>query len=326
METSKNTISSADDKIYTLDQFLTNHKEKSTGKSFELESDRILELKADNGVWIKSGSMISYKGDVQFVRESVMEFGIKKLLKGFISTEGSKLTKASGNGSVYVADNGKKITLLKLKNETIIVNGNDVLAFEKGVKWDIEMMKGLGAMVSGGLFNMKLSGSGHIAISCHNDPLVLEVGGKNKITTDPHATVAWSGGVKPAFKAQTQFKTFFGRGSGDTVQMSFTGKGFVIVQPYEELSFNAEPMKPKKAPAIAGVFVFLMMAGSVLNGFGSATRKPASISQSGGQIMNAKLEIKRLDTIIKGKGTKATEAERNKLRSLKRSLRALQEK
>jgi len=326
VQTSKSdqVIHTNDENVYSLSDFLDKHKEKKSSKKFELESDRILELRAEDGVWIKSGSMISYKGDVEFVREKILQFGIKKLLKEFISTEGSRLTKASGSGSVFVADSGKKITLLKLKNETIIVNGNDILAFEKGIKWDIEMMKGLGAIVSSGLFNMKLSGSGYVAISTHYDPLVLEVGGKHKITTDPHATVAWSGGVSPSFKSQFQKKTFLGRGSGDTIQMSFSGKGFVVVQPYEEKGVGTKPATTNAPPAVAVVVIFFMITFYSVFNFKAQVRNPANVDSTRGEIMSTQLEIKQLDTLIKEKGTQVTDAERNKLRSLKKRLRELE--
>ena len=34
------------------------------------------------------------------------------------------------------------------------------------------------------------------------------------------------------------FKTFLGRGSGESIQMEFKGEGFVVVQPYEEVSMQ----------------------------------------------------------------------------------------
>lgn len=32
--------------------------------------------------------------------------------------------------------------------------------------------------------------------------------------------------------------TFFGRGSGESVQLKFAGDGWVVVQPYEEIPFQ----------------------------------------------------------------------------------------
>jgi uncharacterized protein (AIM24 family) len=47
--------------------------------------------------------------------------------------------------------------------------------------------------------------------------------------------VAWSGNLQPEFKTDVSLKTFFGRGSGESIQMSFRGDGFVVVQPFEEI-------------------------------------------------------------------------------------------
>jgi uncharacterized protein (AIM24 family) len=52
--------------------------------------------------------------------------------------------------------------------------------------------------------------------------------------TDPQATVAWSGELKPELKTNVDFKTLIGKDSGETFQMKFRGEGFVIVQPFEE--------------------------------------------------------------------------------------------
>jgi uncharacterized protein (AIM24 family) len=55
------------------------------------------------------------------------------------------------------------------------------------------------------------------------------------VCTDPNATVAWSGNLYPELKTDISFKTFFGRGSGESLQMKFQGEGFVVLQPFEEV-------------------------------------------------------------------------------------------
>jgi uncharacterized protein (AIM24 family) len=44
------------------------------------------------------------------------------------------------------------------ENESIVVNGANVLAFESSLEWDVTMMKNISA-VAGGLFNTKFTGS-----------------------------------------------------------------------------------------------------------------------------------------------------------------------
>ena len=108
------------------------------------------------------------------------------------------------------------------------------LAFEGEIQWDIKLMRKVTAMLAGGLFNVKLEGTGMVAITTHHDPLTLQVSADHPVTTDPNATVAWSGALVPEFKSDVSLKTFLGRGSGESIQMSFCGDGFVVVQPYEE--------------------------------------------------------------------------------------------
>jgi len=230
-----------EDGRYSLDEFVRRSSEKDRGQGlFELESERLLEVNLDGMVWTKKGSMVAYVGDVKFTREGILEHGIGKFLKKALTGEGTQLTKAEGEGKVYLADAGKKVTILELEDDAIFVNANDVLAFEDGIEHDIRMMRKITGMLAGGLFNMKLSGTGMIAITTHYDPLTLRVRPGQPVCTDPNATVAWSSGLSPGFKTDVSLKTFFGRGSGESIQMLFEGDGFVVIQPYEEVYFQAQ--------------------------------------------------------------------------------------
>ena len=135
---------------------------------------------------------------------------------------------------MYFADDGKRIQILYLNNETICVNGNDVLVLEDSLDYDITMLRSMGAMAAGGLFNVKISGVGHVAISSHFEPLTLAVKRGRPVFTDPNATVAWSGNLTPAIHTDVSIGTFFGRGSGESFQLKFDGDGWVVLQPYEE--------------------------------------------------------------------------------------------
>ncbi|AMV32732.1 hypothetical protein VN12_11455 [Pirellula sp. SH-Sr6A] len=221
---------------FGLREFLETSTQKDRGQGlFELERDRVLEVNLNGDIWTKTGSMIAYVGNVKFEREGILQQGMGNLLKKMVSGEGTRLTKASGRGVVYLADTGKKITILNLEGESIFVNANDVLAFETSLQFDIKMLRKVAAMLSGGLFNARFSGTGMLAITSHYDPLTLRVTPDLPVFTDPNATIAWSGNLTPEFKTDITLKTFLGRGSGESLQMKFLGDGFVVVQPYEEI-------------------------------------------------------------------------------------------
>lgn len=211
---------------------------------FELERDRLLEINLGSGgqgmIWTKSGSMVAYLGNIKFTREGVLEHGIGTFLKKAFTGEGARLTKAEGVGKLYLADEGKKITLLRLDGDALFVNGNDVLAFEPSLKFNITMMRKVAAMMAGGLFNIRFEGAGTVAITTHYDPITLRVTPEQPVMTDPNATIAWSGTLTPEFRTDVSFKTFLGRGSGESLQMVFRGDGFVVIQPYEEVYFQTK--------------------------------------------------------------------------------------
>ena len=225
---------------YSIADFVERTAQDSAANNpFELENDYLLEINLNGRAWAKAGAMIAYTGQVKFTREGMLEHGVGKALKKMVSGEGTSLMKVEGQGRVYLADKGKKVQVLNLQNETIFVNGNDLLAFESSVNWDIKMMRRMAGLMAGGLFNVRLSGPGMVAITTHYDPLTLQVKPGQTIYTDPNATVAWSGSLSPDFRTDVSFKTFLGRGSGESIQLKFEGSGWVVLQPFEEVYFQS---------------------------------------------------------------------------------------
>src|SRR5262245_16799550 len=111
---------------HTLDSFKQQTIQKDRGEGlFELESERFLEVHLDGLVWTKRGSMVAYTGAIKFTREGMLEHGVGKALKKMFTAEGMSLTKAEGSGVLYLADGGKKITIIQLQGESLCFNGND---------------------------------------------------------------------------------------------------------------------------------------------------------------------------------------------------------
>jgi len=224
---------------YSIEEFIAQTRQQDHGQgTFELETERILELNLDGMVWTKMGSMISYRGQVKFTREKILEQGFGQMIKKSLSGEGTRLTKVEGRGQVYLADSGKKITILNLNNETLFVNGNDLLAFQPTIEYKVKMMRKISTMLAGGLFNVRLQGTGMVAFTTHYDPITLVVTPDKPVITDPNATVAWSGSLEPKIRTDVSLKTFFGRGSGESIQTEYAGNGFVVIQPFEEVYFG----------------------------------------------------------------------------------------
>jgi uncharacterized protein (AIM24 family) len=101
-------------------------------------------------------------------------------------------------------------------------------SFETSINWDIKLLKKVAGMMTGELFNVKLEGTGMVAITTHHDPLTLRVSEEHPVFTDPNATVTWSRKPDPDIKTEISLKTLVGRSSGESIQMAFRGEGFVV--------------------------------------------------------------------------------------------------
>ena len=155
----------------TLAQF----NETTSQDAFALQNSKLLKVSLSQvTIQAKLGSMVAYQGDVTF--EHAGSGGMGRMLKKAVSGEGTSLMRMSGSGEVFVADQAQDIHLIYLENDNITVNGPNLLAFDAGIDWDINRLKGgaAGAM-AGGLFNMTLSGTGWVAILSDGPPVLLNV-------------------------------------------------------------------------------------------------------------------------------------------------------
>jgi len=212
----------------TLGEF----QETETQDAFTLQNSKLLKVEL-NQITIQSklGAMVAYQGDVSF--EHAGAGGVGKFIKKRMTGEGTTLMKISGTGEVFLADLAQDIHLIKLENDQITCNGQNVLAFDAGIDWDIKRVEGgfAGAM-AGGLYNMALGGTGWVAIISNGPPVLLNTG-EAPTFCDPQAAITWSSGVTTQVKSDVNMKTLIGRGSGETIQMGFSGQGWVLVQPSE---------------------------------------------------------------------------------------------
>lgn len=209
-------------------------KENVSSDQFSLQSKKMLKVQMGYGpVWARSGSMVAYQGDIRF--ENKGAGGLGKLVKSAMTGEGVDLMHCTGSGELFLANDAAEVQIMYLENDSISVNGNSVLALSSSIDWDIHRIQARGGVMTGGLYNVSLRGTGYVAITTKGDPVALEVAGAPTFG-DAQAVVMWTAGVTMDVRIDTGgLKSLVRGGSGETLQMAFGGQGYVLVQPSESV-------------------------------------------------------------------------------------------
>ena len=211
------------------------YAETTGADPFTHQNKKMLKVAMQYGpVMALTGSMVAYQGDVRFSKPG--SGGLNKMLKSKMTGEGVDIMTCEGTGELVLADLASEIQILYLENDMISVNGASILAFSSSIEWDIHRVNaGRASMMAGGLYNVSLRGTGYVAVTTKGDPVALDVAGP-PTHADADAVVLWTAGVSMDIKVDTGgMKSLLRGGTGEMLQMSFGGQGYVLVQPSESV-------------------------------------------------------------------------------------------
>jgi len=192
------------------------------------QNSKLLRARLGEPFMARQGAMVAYQGNVDFAFEGG---GAGRFIKKALTGEGLPLMRCKGQGDVFLAERAHDVHLLNINNSGLSISGKNVLAFSSSLDWNIERVKG-GSIATGGLFNTTLRGTGWVALTTDGPPVVLNAA-EAPTFADTNAVVAWSANLQTQLKTSFKAGALIGRGSGEAVQVSFHGQGFVIVQPSE---------------------------------------------------------------------------------------------
>jgi uncharacterized protein (AIM24 family) len=192
------------------------------------QNSKMLRVRLGEPFMARQGTMVAYQGNVDFAFEGG---GASRFIKKALTGEGLPLMRCQGQGDVFLAERAYDVHLLQLSNSGLSISGKNVLAFASSLDWNIERVKG-GSIATGGLFNTTLRGTGWVALTTDGPPVVLNAA-EAPTFADTNAVVAWSANLQTQIRTSFKAGALIGRGSGEAIQVSFYGQGFVIVQPSE---------------------------------------------------------------------------------------------
>lgn len=149
--------------------FMATYKATMAGASIAFASTaagQILPLD------VSAGGLICQKGAFLCAEDSVnlnVTF-TKRLSSGVFGGEGFILQDISGSGMAFLEIDGDMIERQLAPGEVLKIDTGNVVAFERSVQYEIEMVKGLGNIFFGGegLFLTKLVGPGKVILQTQN--------------------------------------------------------------------------------------------------------------------------------------------------------------
>jgi uncharacterized protein (AIM24 family) len=229
----------------------TDFRETGSQDPFALQNKKLLKIQMHYGpVWAKTGSMVCYQGDVKF--ENRGSGGLGKMVRKALTNEGVDMMQCSGQGELFVAEHAADIQVLYLENDSISVNGANVLAFSASIDWDIHRVQARGAAMTGGLYNVSLRGTGYVAVTSNGEPVALDVASAPTFA-DAEAVVMWTAGVTMDVRVDTGgMRSMLRGGTGELLQMAFGGQGYVLVQPSESVVQGGHQQQGSRGGGLGG--------------------------------------------------------------------------
>jgi uncharacterized protein (AIM24 family) len=207
---------------------LFSNTESTSEDQFVLQNSKLLKVRLNGSVTARQGSMVAYQGQADFNYQGAG--GVKKMIKQKLTGEGVAVMTVTGEADVFFADQARDVHLIFLEGDAISINGRNVLAYDSSMDVDVKMIQGAG-MMSGGLFNTHIQGTGWVAITSMGTPVLLQTDAPTFV--DTNAVVCWSANLQTSVARSFKLQGLIGRGTGEAVQLGFAGQGWVIVQPSE---------------------------------------------------------------------------------------------
>ncbi|MGW4534949.1 AIM24 family protein [Nocardia sp. NPDC004340] len=212
--------------------FNPQHAEVS-GLGIQKQGGKMIRVAVDGETLARAGSMVAYQGDLRF--KALGSGGIGRAIQQRLTGEGVPLMQVQGRGDLFLANAAADVHVVDLDGtDGLTINGANVLAFDSSLSYNIQRVQGAAGYASNaGFFNCVFTGRGRIAITTHGQPVVLNV--DQPTYADPQAAVAWSSSLQTGIKRNDSmgFARLIGRSTGEGLTLSFSGRGFVIVQPSE---------------------------------------------------------------------------------------------
>ena len=214
------------------------------GFKLAVENELVCRADGSGSFFAKKGAMIADRGSLRYEKRllGTNQGGLGSQLMNHITRkitgENLELMEISGNGTVYLADQGAHCILIDLEPSgpwrSVCVESEDLLAFTPGCHYGVKAI-GTGVLSQKGMFTSELTyetSGAQVVVKSQGNPLILEA----PCRVDPDALIAWTG-ESPQVTMDMNWKSLIGHTSGESYFFEFRQAGqIVVVQPFERNS------------------------------------------------------------------------------------------
>ncbi|WP_329124343.1 AIM24 family protein [Streptomyces sp. NBC_01465] len=214
-----------------------NMAQPAVAPGMTLQNAKSIKYAINGDMLARQGSMIAYRGNLQFERKGQ---GIGGMLKRAVTGEGLPLMAVTGQGEAWFAQEAANCFIVDVEQgDALTINGRNVLCFDSTLSYEIKTVKGSG-IAGGGLFNSVFTGHGKLGLICEGNPIVIPVSPQAPVYVDTDAVVGWSAHLSTSLHRSQSIGSMIRGGSGEAVQLMLQGEGFVIVRPSEATPQKAQ--------------------------------------------------------------------------------------
>ncbi|WP_457029551.1 AIM24 family protein [Kitasatospora sp. P5_F3] len=203
---------------------------------FGLQNPQLLRVVLDGSseVLARTGAMVAHVGKVAFAAWSPPSGNRRNRRR---DADALDLMRCSGTGTAYLANLAQHLHVLPLNGEKMVITNTYVLALDAALEWQAVAIENGDRIAGVGSRALEFTGTGSLVLMTSGRPLVLPVEPGRYVYGDADAVVGWSSGLEVQLQAQSSNTEAWRRRGTATEgwELSFTGQGYVIVQPSEML-------------------------------------------------------------------------------------------
>ena len=187
------------------------------GRLFRIRDNGTVEITFEGDVLVRRGTVASYGGRIAF--------GADPRLAG---TRAEALLKASGKGSIFLADRGRRPILVELDDEFFSAEGSRILAIGPTLSFRYEPIHDFPRRRRVDI--LKIFGKGGLVLSPARASFSIPVSADYPLNVSSRDLVGWSGNLVPSVLPDRFLDEVMLPDSEDPPKIRFEGEGTVLTE------------------------------------------------------------------------------------------------